>query len=104
MDGGTKGHAMDLTTATANMARDSGASLVGVAPVERFDGAPPAHHPAELLPGAKAVMTFGIRILDRVMAWPDLLKGSPFYPESKRTEALRLCLYEKSGIRSSTIT
>ena len=70
---------------------------MGVAPVERFDGAPPAHHPAELLPGAKAVMTFGIRILDRVMEWPDLLKGSPFYPESKRAEALRLCLYEKSG-------
>lgn len=88
---------MDLTTASANMARDMGASLVGVASVERFDGAPPAHHPAELLPGARAVMTFGIRILDRVMEWPDLLKGSPFYPESKRAEALRVCLYEKSG-------
>jgi len=88
---------MDLTITLADMARGLGASLVGVATVERFDGAPHAHHPAELLPGAKAVMTFGIRILDRVMEWPDLLKGSPFYPESKRAEALRLCLYEKSG-------
>lgn len=88
---------MELTTTLANTARELGASLVGVAPVERFDGAPPAHHPAELLPGAKAVMTFGIRILDRVMEWPELLKGSPFYPEPKRAEALRVCLYEKSG-------
>ena len=88
---------MDLTTAVADMARGMGASLVGVAPVERFDGAPTAHHPAELLPGAKSVMTFGIRILNRVMEWPELLKGSAFYPESKRAEALRLCLYEKSG-------
>ncbi|RPI08207.1 MAG: hypothetical protein EHM71_08910 [Zetaproteobacteria bacterium] len=51
----------------------------------------------ELLPGAKTVMTFGIRILDRVMDWPALLEGSPFYPDGKRAEALRLCLYEKSG-------
>jgi epoxyqueuosine reductase len=88
---------MDLTMTLSEMARGMGASLVGVAPVERFHGAPPAHHPADLLPGARTVVTFGIRILDRVMAWPELLKGSPFYPESKRAEALRLCLYEKSG-------
>ena len=97
MDDSEKGHTMDLTTVLAAMAKDLGASLVGVAPLERFDGAPPAHHPAELLPGARTVMTFGIRILDRVMEWPELLKGSPFYPEPKRAEALRLCLYEKSG-------
>jgi len=44
---------MDLTMALADMARGLGASLVGVATVDRFDGAPHAHHPAELLPGAK---------------------------------------------------
>jgi epoxyqueuosine reductase QueG len=88
---------MELTMALADMAKDMGATLVGVAPPERFDGAPAAHHPADLLPGARAVMVFGIRILDRVMNWPELLKGSPFYPETKRAEALRLCLYEKSG-------
>lgn len=88
---------MDLTMTLAERARDLGASLVGVASVDRFKGAPPAHHPGELLPDATAVLVFGIRILDRVMEWPELLKGSPFYPESKRAEALRLCLYEKSG-------
>jgi hypothetical protein len=35
---------MELTTVLAGMAKEMGASLVGVAPVERFDGAPPAHH------------------------------------------------------------
>jgi epoxyqueuosine reductase len=88
---------MDLTHEVVDMAKGMGASLVGVAPVERFDGAPTGHHPAELLPGAQTVLTFGMRILDRVMDWPSLLKGSPFYPEAKRAEALRLCLYEKSG-------
>ena len=88
---------MDLTLTLTDMARGMGASLVGVAPVERFHGAPAAHHPAELLPGAQAVLVFGMRILDRVMDWPSLLKGSPFYPESKRAEALRLCLYDRSG-------
>jgi epoxyqueuosine reductase len=88
---------MDLTREMVDMAKGLGASLVGVAPVERFAGAPTGHHPAELLPGARTVLTFGMRILDRVMDWPSLLKGSPFYPEAKRAEALRLCLYEKSG-------
>ena len=88
---------MDLTHEVVDMAKGLGASLVGVAPVERFAGAPTGHHPTELLPGARTVLTFGMRILDRVMDWPSLLKGSPFYPEAKRAEALRLCLYEKSG-------
>jgi epoxyqueuosine reductase QueG len=88
---------MELTTALTEMAKGLGASLVGVAPVERFDGAPRGHHPAELLPDARSVLTFGIRILDRVMDWPALLDGSPFYAGPKRAEALRLCLYEKSG-------
>lgn len=88
---------MDMTMALTERARELGASLVGVASATRFDGAPRAHHPAELLPGAAAVVVFGIRILDRVMDWPELLKGSPFYPEPRRAEALRLCLYEKSG-------
>jgi epoxyqueuosine reductase QueG len=88
---------MELTQEVTEMAKGLGASLVGVAPVERFDGAPTAHHPAELLPGAKTVLTFGIRILDRVMDWPALLKGSPFFSEAKRAGALRICLYERSG-------
>jgi epoxyqueuosine reductase QueG len=88
---------MDLTSELTDLAREAGASLAGVASVDRFDGAPKAHHPRELLPGARAVFTFGIRILDRVLEWPDLLQGSPFFPEDLRLEALQALFYRRSG-------
>ncbi len=88
---------MDLTRELNDMARAAGASLAGVAPVERFDGAPKSHHPRELLPGARAVFTFGIRILDRVLEWPDLLQGSPLFPDDLRLEALDSLFYRRSG-------
>ena len=88
---------MDLTLELLDMAKTGGVSLAGVAPVERFDGAPRGHHPAELLPGAKAVITFGIRILDRVMEWPELLQGSSMIPEEVRVEVLRTVFYRRSG-------
>lgn len=88
---------MDLTHELTGLARGAGASLAGVASAERFDGAPKGHHPRELLPGARAVFTFGIRILDRIMEWPDLLQGSPFFPEELRVEALHALFYRRSG-------
>ena len=88
---------MDLTCELTDMARAEGASVAGVAPVGRFDGAPKSHHPGELLPGARSVITFGIRILDRVLEWPDLLRGSPFFPEDLRMEALHSLFYRRSG-------
>lgn len=88
---------MDLGSELSSMAKAAGASLVGYAPVERFEGAPPGHHPVDLLPGARTVATFGIRLLDRVLEWPDLLKESPFFPEPIRLKALRLGLYRRSG-------
>ena len=88
---------MDLTQTLTEMAKGAGASLTGVAPVERFTGAPRGHHPQDLLPGAQSVFTFGMRILDRVMEWPHLLQESVFYPPEIRVEALRLMLYKKSG-------
>ena len=50
---------MDVTITTVSVkqfALDNGAELVGVAPVERFEGAPADHHPADILPGAKSVV------------------------------------------------
>ncbi len=88
---------MDLTSEMITMAKSAGASLVGVASIDRFDGAPQGHHPCALLPGARAVLTFGIRILDRVLEWPDLLDGSPFFPETMRKEALHKLFYLRSG-------
>jgi epoxyqueuosine reductase QueG len=88
---------MDLGSQLSEMAKEAGASLIGFAPVERFDGAPPGHHPAELLPGARTVVTFGIRLLDRVLEWPDLLVGSPLMPASLRLKALHHGFYKRSG-------
>ncbi len=88
---------MDLTRALTEMARTAGASIAGVASVDRFEGAPSGHHPGDLLPGAKTVFTFGIRLLDRVLEWPELLRGSPLVPEAIRVEALHALFYRRSG-------
>ena len=88
---------MDLTGELTAMAKAHGASLVGVAPVERFQGAPTGHHPTDLLPGAQTVLSFGIRLLDRVLEWPELLQGSPSFPEEMRKDALHKLFYRRSG-------
>ncbi len=88
---------MELLDELTALARGAGASLIGVAPVERFADAPPGHHPGDLLPGARSVLSFGIRLLPRVLEWPDLLEGSPFFPESIRLKSLHLALYRRSG-------
>ncbi|MEI7903082.1 MAG: hypothetical protein WCK89_22825 [bacterium] len=89
--------AMDLTHELTVMAKAHGASLVGVASVERFNGAPKGHHPTDLLPDAQSVVSFGIRLLDRVLEWPELLQGSPCVPESMRLDALHKLFYRRSG-------
>jgi ferredoxin len=43
-------------------ARHCGADLVGVAPVERFEGAPAAMDPRYIFPDARSVVVFGFRI------------------------------------------
>jgi epoxyqueuosine reductase QueG len=88
---------MTLTHEMTSIAQAQGASLVGVAPVERFQGAPTGHHPTDLLPGALAVVSFGIRLLGRVLEWPELLQGSTCVPEGLRREALHKLFYLRSG-------
>jgi epoxyqueuosine reductase QueG len=88
---------MELAQELTRLAEDAGASVLGFAPVERFEGAPAAHHPAELLPGARSVVSFGIRLLDRVLQWPELLTGSALLPETLRLKALHLGFYRQSG-------
>ena len=43
-------------------ARKAGADLVGIAPVERFEGAPKGHKPGDILPGARSVVAMAKRI------------------------------------------
>ena len=49
-----------LTEEAKNRARELGADLVGIAPIERFKNAPNRLKPADLLPSAKSVIVAGI--------------------------------------------
>ena len=51
------------------MAIDLGADIVGIASVDRFEGAPPGHGPLDLMPEAKSVIVMGIRIPDPVVEY-----------------------------------
>jgi epoxyqueuosine reductase QueG len=44
------------------LTRETGVDLVGVAPAERFSGAPEGHRPGDLLQGTQSVISFAVRI------------------------------------------
>ncbi len=46
-----------------NFAKESGADLVGIANIERFDKTPPELHPCAIFPETKSVIVLGCRIL-----------------------------------------
>ena len=53
---------MAFTTELKEAARAAGADLVGIAPVDRFDELPAAHHPRSIFPEARSVIVLGKRI------------------------------------------
>ena len=70
----------ELTEAVKQVARQHGAVLVGVAPVERFDPMPPlsdavpkGHHPKDFLPEAKSVISIAQPVLNPVLDAPAVL-------------------------------
>jgi len=75
-----------MTGLTSNLVKslvkDFGADLVGIASVDRFDGAPPGHGPLDLMPQAKAVVVAGVRIPDPVVDYDEYhLKMTEMKPE-----------------------
>jgi epoxyqueuosine reductase QueG len=69
--------ALQLTAELKEVAKQYGAALVGVAPVERFDPLPPlydrvpeGHHPCDFLPTAKSVISIAQPILNPVLDAP----------------------------------
>lgn len=58
---------MSQTRIIKNKALALGVDLVGIAGAGRFDDAPEGKRPADILPNAKSVIVFGVRILDGVM-------------------------------------
>lgn len=61
--------------------RSCGAALVGVAPVERFAGAPPGHGPRDFLPDAKSVVIIGLPIAAGLMGYGGYLTDSEIIGE-----------------------
>lgn len=51
-----------LTAAVKAHARQSGADLVGIASIDRFEGVDPGHHPRSVMPEAQSVVVIGRRI------------------------------------------
>jgi len=84
----------ELTCQVKELAREKGAALVGVAPVERFDPMPPLYdavpkgqHPKDFLPKARSVISFAMPILPAVLEAPAVLAGeeSDLIPEEARS-------------------
>ena len=72
---------MSLARDLKSFAVERGAHLFGVAPVERFEGAPRGHRPADLLPGAKSVVVVSIRLFQSCVDHPRISQGSEVIPE-----------------------
>ena len=53
------------------LVKELGANLVGIANVERFEGAPPGHGPLDLMPRAKSVIVAGVRIPDPIVDYDE---------------------------------
>ena len=76
---------------------DHGANLVGIASVERFEGAPNGHHPCDFIEKAKSVITFGIAILHHSIHWEGHLVNSELVPVQHRKDILQKYFYRKTG-------
>ena len=78
-----------LTNEVVTWLKANGASLVGIAPVERFDGAPKGHHPRDFLQEARSVVTFGVALLHQAVYWEEHLVNSELVPPEHRKDLLQ---------------
>lgn len=60
-----------------------GAKMVGIAPVDRFEGSPRGHHPCDYLPGAKSVIVCVLPIISGLMNWNSFMEGSEMVPQEE---------------------
>ena len=86
-----------LTDDTVRWLKDNGASIVGIANIERFEGAPRGHHPRDFVPKAKSVITFGIALLHHTLHWEGHLVNSELVPPEHRKDILQNYFYNKAG-------
>jgi epoxyqueuosine reductase QueG len=86
-----------LTREVVAWLKDNGASLVGIANVERFDGAPKGHHPCDFVPESRSVVTFGLALLHQVLHWEEHLADSELIPPEHRKDVLQNYFYRQTG-------
>jgi len=80
-----------------DMTRELGADMVGIASIDRFEGAPPGHGPLELLPSAKSVIVAAIRIPDPVVDCEDYGEKMVDIPRDKVGPAIMNDFYMQMG-------
>ncbi len=85
------------TRSIEQKARMDGARLFGVAPVQRFAGAPRGHHPRDFMPEAKSVLVFGLPVLKSVVNYQHFLQDSEIISGAFREEYLQRYFYQVSG-------
>jgi len=94
-----------LTESVKQIAKQQGAALVGIAPVERFDPMPPlydavprGHHPRNFVPEAKSVISIAMPILNPVMDAPACLVDAEMemIPDNAKYPYLEM-LYNRVG-------
>lgn len=88
----------ELTSqAIKSFCKERGASVVGIASVDRFTNSPKGHAPDQLLDGAKSVVVMGIRLLPALVDWPNLLKDSELITGPVRQLVAQNYIYMKAG-------
>jgi epoxyqueuosine reductase len=86
-----------LTSEVVTWLKDNGASLVGIANVDRFDDTPQGHRPRDFLPGARSVVTFGVALLHQALYWEGYLVNSELVPPENRQDVLQDYFYRQTG-------
>lgn len=87
----------DLTAEVITFLKDNGASLVGIAGVDRFDDLPPGHRPRDFLPEAASVVSYGVALLHQSLYWEDHLRDSELVPPENREDVLQNYFYRQTG-------
>jgi len=86
-----------LTNNVIHWLKEHGASAIGIANVERFEGAPRGHHPWDFVHKAKSVITFGVALPHHTLHWEGHLVNSELVPPEHRKDVLQNYFYEQTG-------
>ncbi len=88
---------MSLTSDLKQIATMQGISLVGVAPVERFAGAPAGHGPRDFVHKAESVVVLGLKLPEAIVDRHGYLADAVEYAPAVRKKILDVHIYQKQG-------